>query len=288
MNRRGAPIGAIARHDRRRLPRAAARPAHRGGRQPDRVRDGGDLRRLPADRARGADRAPARELEAGRATSGSGVLGTVINVLAVALAGVRDGQHRLAAHLARAAGRAVLPGVGGADRARDDRSGRAAATSCWPARSSPVRAPPPVSVPPHGEVPPAPDGELDRARRHRDEHGLLPGRDGAEPACQLRGPQPAAAARGRRQAPHRAQPQRQDAAVGALQTWAKGVIHLDFGQTWDGLSVNEEMQPAHRGQPAAAADRHDPRRHPRRRSPARTAPYASTTPPTTRSPSPRS
>jgi peptide/nickel transport system permease protein len=24
--------------------------------------------------------------------------------------------------------------------------------------------------------------------------------------------------------------------------WAKGVIHLDFGKTWDGLSVNEEMR----------------------------------------------
>ncbi len=26
------------------------------------------------------------------------------------------------------------------------------------------------------------------------------------------------------------------------KTWAKGVIHLDFGKTWDGLSVNEEMK----------------------------------------------
>ena len=38
------------------------------------------------------------------------------------LARVRVGEHRLAAHLARSAGRALLPGVGGADRARDHRA----------------------------------------------------------------------------------------------------------------------------------------------------------------------
>ena len=67
VDRRQAPIGAIARDDGRRLPRPAARPRLGRGRQPDRVRHGGDLRRVPARRARRADRARARHLDARRA-----------------------------------------------------------------------------------------------------------------------------------------------------------------------------------------------------------------------------
>ena len=51
------------------------------------------------------------------------------------LARVRDRQHRLAAHVARAAGRARLPGLGGPDRARGDRRRRA----CVPAVAKPHR-----------------------------------------------------------------------------------------------------------------------------------------------------
>ena len=50
----------------RRVPRAAARAELGGGRQPDRVRHRGDLRRVPAGRARRADRARARDVGPGR------------------------------------------------------------------------------------------------------------------------------------------------------------------------------------------------------------------------------
>ena len=56
VNRRQAPLGAIARHHRGGVPRPAARAGLGRRGQPDRLRHGGDLRRLPPGRARGADR----------------------------------------------------------------------------------------------------------------------------------------------------------------------------------------------------------------------------------------
>ena len=72
VDRRQAPIGAIVVDHGRRLPRPAARPALGGRRQPDRVRHGGDLRRVPARRARRADRArcAGRWMPAGRVRLG--------------------------------------------------------------------------------------------------------------------------------------------------------------------------------------------------------------------------
>ena len=52
------------------------------------------------------------------------------------VAGVRVGEHRLAADAARAAGRPGLPGLGGADPARDDRRRRPGVPRASPARTS--------------------------------------------------------------------------------------------------------------------------------------------------------
>ena len=98
------------------------------GRDPDRVRHRRDLRLVPADRAGGADRARARARGSPAGSCGSARAGLVINVAGGGLAGVRDGQHRLAARVARAARRALLPGVGGAAAAGADRHGRASPT----------------------------------------------------------------------------------------------------------------------------------------------------------------
>src|SRR4051794_5893194 len=92
-------------------------------RQPDRVRDGRDLRRLPARGAGSADRTRPRHLAAGgslpprpgrpcRECAGGG------------MACIRGSHHRLAARVARTAGGACVSGVGGAARARDDRRRR--------------------------------------------------------------------------------------------------------------------------------------------------------------------
>ena len=66
-----SPVGAIVATTAVGVPRPAARPQLGRGRQPDRVRHRGDLRRVPARRARGADR-PRRAARGGlRAGSGS-------------------------------------------------------------------------------------------------------------------------------------------------------------------------------------------------------------------------
>ena len=101
VSRRQAPLGAIAVDHGRRVRRSAARPGLGGRRQPDRLRHGRDLRRLPPGRARGADRAPAgtmgsrrtgptRPRRCRRQRTGGG------------LAPVRERQHRLATDVARA------------------------------------------------------------------------------------------------------------------------------------------------------------------------------------------
>ena len=85
------------RHHRRRLPRPAARPELGRGRQPDRVRHRGDLRRVPARRARGADRARCAGPGSRPGHVRLGRAGAARQRARGRLARVRDGQHRLAA-----------------------------------------------------------------------------------------------------------------------------------------------------------------------------------------------
>ena len=65
------------------------------------------------------------------------------------LARVRDGQHRLAARVARAAGRALVPGLGRAARAGADRRSRGSPTWCW---RDPSNAPDPTPAGPSENV----------------------------------------------------------------------------------------------------------------------------------------
>ncbi len=84
-----------------RLPRSAARPRVGRRRQPHHLRDGGDLRLLPVDRARCAGRTPARQLAPGgqRAARASGPRHECPGRR---LAQLRDREHRLAARVPRA------------------------------------------------------------------------------------------------------------------------------------------------------------------------------------------
>ena len=147
VDRRGSPVGGIVDDRRRRVPRTAARPELGRGRQPDRVRHGGDLRRLPARRARGADRTAARAAGRRAGTCGSAAPGSASTSLAVGVAGVRDRQHRLAAHVAGPAGcaRATRSGrrrwCSRRSRSPDSRTwcSRARRTGCLRSDATPVQ-----------------------------------------------------------------------------------------------------------------------------------------------------
>jgi hypothetical protein len=118
---------------------AAAGAELGGGRQPDRVRHGRDLRRVPARRARGARGARPRKLGSRRQRAARSPGGRGDQPRGGRLAGLRDGQHRVAAQLARAPRSARLPDLGGTDRARDHRRGGPRLPRGGPAPASPRR-----------------------------------------------------------------------------------------------------------------------------------------------------
>ena len=120
VDRRKAPLGAIVATTVRACSRPAARPRLGRRRQPDRLRHGGDLRRLPPRRARRADRAAARDVGS-RGPCAARARRRRRQRPRGGLARLRERQHRLAADVAGAPGRARVPGLGGRDRAAADR-----------------------------------------------------------------------------------------------------------------------------------------------------------------------
>ena len=72
VDRRGAPVGAVVATEPGGVPRSPPRPRLRGRREPDRVRHGRDLRRVPPRRPGGAHRSPARDLGSRTGSSGAG------------------------------------------------------------------------------------------------------------------------------------------------------------------------------------------------------------------------
>ena len=125
VDRRRSPIGAILVTAVVACARAAARPQLGRGRQPDRVRHRGDLRRVPARRAGGAHRAGARQLGAGGQHADGPPHRPGDQRRRGRLACVRDREHRVAARVARATGRADVSDLGRAARMHSDRRGRA-------------------------------------------------------------------------------------------------------------------------------------------------------------------